>query len=242
MALTQAKPEAMSRDVFHKSMLDRLAKDPHYKYPIFQAIAKGTATRGQIGYLAIVYYHFTKWTPQIISSIHARCEDRVIRRRIMDTLIDEDTELRCGSKSHDMLAMDFATYFTGWTEDDVENFDVPQWHKDLIAYRFKVAREFPVTIALGNSGIAAEAKAVEWFKATSDGLRQHYGVKDEDQESWIVHIDGDEEHSGTAFKVVLDFATTVEHQQMMLWCIDEYSRHLGNLFRACETSSVDIRK
>ena len=46
---------------------------------------------------------------------------------------------------------------------------------------------------------------------------------DEDQESWIVHIGGDEDHSETAFKVVLDNCTMPELQQMMLWCIDEYT-------------------
>ena len=74
-----------------------------------------------------------------------------------------------------------------------------------------------------------------------DGLREHYGVRDEDQESWIVHIEGDAGHSETAFKVVLDACTTAELQRDMLWCIDQYTGHWANFWRACETGKVARR-
>lgn len=242
MAVTEAAPRAMPRQEFLDTMVNAINGKRHSDFPIVQAIAKGKATREQIGFLGVVFYHFTKVTPQVLSTIHSRCDDRNVRRRIMDTLIDEDTELRCGSKGHDALAMDFATRFTGWTEDEVEAFDKPQWLKDMIAYRFKVARELPVVVALGNSGIASESHAPEMCRLISDGLREHYGVKDEDQESWIVHIDGDEDHSETAFKVVLDKCTTPELQKQMMWCIDEYTKHWANFWRACETGSVKLKK
>jgi len=241
MALAESAARAMPREEFLRAMKERIAGKEHSSYPIVKAIAAGTASRAQIGYLGVAFYHFTKVTPQVLSTIHSRCDDRRIRRRIMDTLIDEDTELRCGSKGHDALAMDFATRFTGWTEEEVEAFQKPQWLKDMVAYRFKVARELPVVVALGNSGIASESHAPQMCRHISDGLRAHYGVRDEDQESWIVHIDGDEDHSETAFKVVLDHCTSADLQERMFWCIDEYTRHWGNFWRACETGSVPIR-
>src|SRR5690242_19233918 len=121
MALTQVQPEAMSRDDFLKAMVSRLDGKRHADYPFLKSVRSGTATREQIGFLGVAFYHFTKVTPQVLSTIHSRCEDRKIRRRIMDTLIDEDTELRCGSKGHDALAMDFATRFTGFSEDEVRS-------------------------------------------------------------------------------------------------------------------------
>jgi pyrroloquinoline quinone (PQQ) biosynthesis protein C len=242
MALDQIPAAALPREPFLQAMKERLAGKEHSSFPIVQMIARGTATREQIGYLGVVFYHFTKVTPQVLSTIHSRCEDRAIRRRIMDTLIDEDTELRCGSKGHDALAMDFATRFTGWTEAEVEAFDRPQWLKEMVAYRFTVARDLPVVVALGNSGIASESHAPQMCRLISDGLREHYGVRDEDQESWIVHIDGDEDHSETAFKVVLDNCRSGELQQQMFWCIDEYTRHWANFWTACESGSVQIRQ
>jgi pyrroloquinoline quinone (PQQ) biosynthesis protein C len=233
---------ALSREQFLDAMVRRIEGKQHSRYPIVQAIAKGTATREQIGYLAVMFYHFTKWTPQVISTIHSRCDDRKVRRRIMDTLIDEDTELRCGSKGHDALAMDFAVSFTGWSDAEVEGFPVPKWLQDMTAYRFKVAREMPVVVALGNSGIASESHAPEMCRMISDGLREHYGVKNEDQQSWIVHIEGDGDHSETAFKVVLDKCTSAELQKQMLWCIDEYTRHWANFWHACEKEGLPIRR
>ena len=230
----------MQREEFRKAMVSRIDGKRHSDYPIVKKIAAGRATREQIGYLGILFYHFTKWTPQVLSTIHSRCDDRRIRRRIMDTLIDEDTELRCGSKGHDELALDFAARFTGMSAEEIEAFDPPQWHKDMIAYRFHVARDMPIAVALGNSGIASESHAPEMCRLISDGLREHYGVRDEDQESWIVHIEGDEDHSETAFKVVLDKLTALEDQQKMLWCIDEYLRHWGNFWRACEKGRVSL--
>jgi pyrroloquinoline quinone (PQQ) biosynthesis protein C len=226
-------PDARSREEFLAEMESRFAGKRHSDYQMVKTIADGTATPEQIGYLAVLFYHFTKVTPQVISTIHSRCDDRTIRRRIMDTLIDEDTELRCGSAGHDMLAMQFATRYTGLSEAEVEAHPLPQSVKDMVAYRFKIAREMPVTIALGNSGVASESHAPEMCRMISDGLREHYGVKDEDQESWIVHIEGDEEHSETALKTVLEYCTTRELQDQMLWCIDEYLKHWGNFWNEC---------
>jgi pyrroloquinoline quinone (PQQ) biosynthesis protein C len=242
MTAVLERSQAMPRDEFLKEMLSRIDGKRHSDYPMVKAIAAGTATREQIGYLGVLFCHFTRATPQVISTIHSRCDDRRIRRRIMDTLIDEDTELRCGSKGHDELAVDFATRFTGLSESEVDNFPVPQSIRDMVAYRFKVAREMPIAVALGNSGIASESHAPEMCRLISDGLREHYGVKDEDQESWIVHIDGDEDHSETALKVVLDNVTSAEDQAKMLWCIDEYLRHWGNFWRECEKGAIKLKK
>src|SRR3954468_8808513 len=138
MALTQTEPQAMSRDDFLKAMVTRLDGKRHADYPFLKSVRSGAATREQVGFLGIPFYHFTKVTPQVLSTIHSRCDDRRIRRRIMDTLIDEDTELRCGSKGHDELALEFATRFTGWTADEVENYVPPKPIQDMVAYRFKV--------------------------------------------------------------------------------------------------------
>ena len=112
--------EALSQDGFLSEIENRIAGRRHSDYPMVKAIRAGTASPDQIGYLGVLFYHFTKATPQVLSTIHSRCEDRKLRRAIMDTLIDEDTELRCGSSGHDMLAMEFATRFTGLTEEEVE--------------------------------------------------------------------------------------------------------------------------
>ncbi len=230
--------EARDRREFLAEMESRFEGRRHSDRDIVRMIADGTASRDQVGYLAVLFYHFTKWTPQVVSTIHSRCDDRAVRRRIMDTLIDEDTELRCGSAGHDVLAMRFATRFSGLSEVEVESHPVPQAVRDMTAYRFKVAREMPVTVALGNSGVASESHAPEMCRMISEGLRDHYGVSDDDQESWIVHIEGDEEHAETALATVLETCTTRDLQDRMLWCIDSYLDHWGNFWNECLTGAL----
>lgn len=232
--------DALPPGEFLALMQSRLRGREHASHPIVQAIAEGSASPAQIGYLAVVFFHFTRHTPQVISTIHSRCDDPAVRRRIMDTLIDEDTELRCGSASHHQLALDFATRFIGCSEQEVLDHPVPPAITDMTAYRFRVAREMPVAIALGNSGIAGESHIPEAMRLISDGLRAHYGVKDEDQESWIVHIDGDTEHGETALGPVLSFCTTATAQEQMLWCIDNYLTHWGNFWREAERGGLRI--
>jgi pyrroloquinoline quinone (PQQ) biosynthesis protein C len=222
--------QALAPDAFKGAMLKRLEGRRHWEQPIVKQIAAGTATPEQIGYLGVLFYHFTRHTPQVLSTIHSRCSDRKIRRRIMDVLIDEDTELRCGSAGHDVLAMDFATRFTGLSEDEVEGHPVPEKLDKMIEYRYDVARNLPIPIALGNSGIAGESHFAGACRLISDGLREHYGVRDEDQESWIVHIEGDEEHGNNAFAAVCAYATTPELQDKMFWCIDNYLLHWNNFW------------
>jgi pyrroloquinoline quinone (PQQ) biosynthesis protein C len=229
---------ALSPAEFRETMKARLRGREHSSYLIVRMINDGRATPQQIAYLGVLFYHFTKETPQVISTIHSRCPDPVVRRRIMDTLIDEDTELRCGSASHPQLAMDFITRFAGMTPEQVEAHPVPACIRNMSDFRYKVAREMHYVIALGNSGIASESHAPEMVFLISEGLRTHYGVADEDQESWIVHIEGDKDHSATGFKTVLEFARTRELQDHMLWCIDNYLTHWGNFWRECEKGAV----
>jgi pyrroloquinoline quinone (PQQ) biosynthesis protein C len=230
---------ALPPNEFCEAMEARIRGRTHSSYPIVPTIHEGRASIEQIAYLSVLFYHFTKETPQAISTIHTRCPDPVVRRRIMDTLIDEDTELRCGSESHPQLALQFATRFAGMTESEVINHSVPQCIRDTSAFRYRVAREMHYIIALGNSGIASESHAPEVVRLISEGLREHYGVADEDQESWIVHIEGDEEHGATGFRTVLEFAKTPELQQDMFWGIDNYLTHWGNFWRECEKGAVN---
>jgi pyrroloquinoline quinone (PQQ) biosynthesis protein C len=53
-------------------------------------------------------------------------------------------------------------------------------------------------------------------------LRKHYGVRDEDQQSWIVHIEGDVEHSASAEAVARRMVRRAEDQERCLRLVAEY--------------------
>jgi hypothetical protein len=65
-------------------------------------------------------------------------------------------------------------------------------------FRLRLSRDEPIGVARACLGIAGEAGFGHACAAISDGLRRHYGIKDEDQQSWIVHIEGEAEHGAEA--------------------------------------------
>src|SRR5262245_16770658 len=67
--------QALSPVQFRKAMEDRIKGRTHSDYPMVNLIAAGQATPEQIAYLGVLFYHFTKETPQVISTIHSRCPD-----------------------------------------------------------------------------------------------------------------------------------------------------------------------
>ena len=63
---------AMSPDKFLSEMERRFEGKRNTDHEMVKNIADGTATREQIGYFGVLFYHFTKWTTQVISTIHSR--------------------------------------------------------------------------------------------------------------------------------------------------------------------------
>jgi len=67
--------QAMSPEKFRHAMEDRIKGREHSSYPTVRAIHEGRATPEQNAYLGVLFYHFTKETPQVISTIHSRRPD-----------------------------------------------------------------------------------------------------------------------------------------------------------------------
>lgn len=193
-----------------------------YESPLVRAVAEGRARREQIERLGAFFAHFTSVTPQQQGYLISRCEDRTLRRAMIDTLIDEETELRCGDKSHTELAFDFATRFSGLTAAQVAAFPKPLTVQDMNHFRLRVARDEPLAVALAVLGLGGESDFSRTCAALADGLRRHYGVADADQQSWIVHIEGDLEHGAVAEKLSRQLLSKVEDQRRCLQLVAEY--------------------
>ncbi len=202
-----------------RSLLDTFRQ---YESPLVLAIAEGRATREQISRLAVYFAYFTSVTPHQQGYLISRCDDRAVRRSMIDTLIDEETDLRCGDKSHTELALDFAQRFTGLGEAQITTMTHPLAVQDMNHFRLRVARDEPLGVALAVLGMGGESDFSRTCAALADGLRRHYGVRDEDQQSWIVHIEGDLEHGAAAERLSRQLLRRVEDQRRCLQLIAEY--------------------
>lgn len=193
-----------------------------YEAPLIRAIAEGRASREQITRLAAYFAYFTSVTPHQQGFLISRCDDRAVRRSMIDTLIDEETELSCGDKSHTELAVDFATRFSGLTGVQIAAMPRPLAIQDMNHFRLRVARDEPLGVALAVLGMGGESDFSRTCAALAEGLRRHYGVRDEDQQSWIVHIEGDVAHGEAAERLSHQLLRKVEDQRHCLHLIAEY--------------------
>jgi len=203
------------------------------------AIPEGRASREQIGYFGILFYQHTTFTPRVLGTFLSRSEDPVITSRIIDVIVDEETNFRCG-EPHGKLALDFVTRFTGISDEGIKNMEKHPVATALGEFRLKCAQELPIQVAQAVPGIAGESSTSAAFRVISEGLRENYGVKDEDQMSFIVHIEGDEEHSSAGFRTAEEYCTTDELQHALFEAVDKYSQAWANLWIEAEKGLIDL--
>ena len=199
-----------------------LANFSHAATPLVVNIANGAATREQITRLGIYFAYFTCVSPNELGNLIGRCYDREARRTLLDTLIDEDTGLRCGDKPHYELALDFVTRFARISVEEVAKYPIPFQIQDMNHFRLRLSKEEPIGVARACLGIVGEAGFGAACAAIAGGLRRHYGVRDEDQQSWIVHIEGDVEHSAQAEALARKLVRRAEDQKRCIHLAAEY--------------------
>lgn len=213
---------AMNEDELINCIKMMLGNFSHESTPLVRAIAAGAASREQITRLGIYFAYFTRVSPNQLGNLIARAWESDIRRRLVDTLIDEDTGLRCGDKPHYELALDFVTRFSSLSVGDVQSYAIPYEIQDMNHFRLRLSRDEPIGVARACLGIAGEAGFSRACAALADGLRRHYGVRDEDQQSWIVHIEGDVEHSADAEAIGRRLVRRAEDQKRCIRLVAEY--------------------
>lgn len=239
---TKGVARPMSEDELAGTVKKLLADFGHPRAPIIEKIARGTATREQITRLGVYFANFTLISPNVLGMVYARCFDLAIRRKMFENLVDEDTGMRCGDKPHFELALDFVTRFSGMSEAEVFDYPLPYEVKDVNNFRLRVSRDMPVMVAMGMFGLAGEASFSPAAAGISDGLREHYGVKDEDQQSWIVHIEGDEEHGEVAEFILRKKVQALEDQQLCIRLCAEYLDRFQYLWGLAEDPNFKLKR
>ena len=212
----------MDEDTLIECIHSMLADFSHESTSLVRRIADGTATREQITRLGVFFAYFTYISPNQLGNLIGRCDDRDARRKLLDTLIDEDTGLRCGDKPHYELALDFVTRFSGMSVAQVMAYPIPYEIQDMNHFRLRLSKEEPIGVARACLGIAGETGFSRACAALAKGLREHYGVRDADQQSWIVHIEGDVAHGASAEAVARRLIRGPDDQRRCLRLVAEY--------------------
>lgn len=160
------------------------------QHPFYQAWSRGELPAAALRDYAAQYYHHVSAFPTYLSAVHAQCDDLVVRRQILNNLIDEEA----GTPNHPALWMQFAASL-GLSEDEVEV--TPAWPetRQLIdAFR----------AACGSRGVAAGTAALYAYESQIpavaqskiDGLTQFYGITGPEALAYFtVHERADREHA-----------------------------------------------
>lgn len=159
-------------------------------HPFYTKWVAGTLPRGAIQDYARQYYAFESEFPRFLSAIHTATPSAAARRVVLDNLWDEEH----GEDNHAELWLRFAEGM-GVRREDVADAKRTAATDVLVETYRRASTSSPV------AGLAAihayERQVPEVARAKIDGLRDHYGVIDEETiRFWSVHERLDVEHAG----------------------------------------------
>jgi pyrroloquinoline-quinone synthase len=172
--------------------IDALIQDRHLlSHPFYTRWREGTLPVAAIQEYTRQYYAFESAFPRLLSAIHSRTDDPVVRQSILDNLWDEEH----GEVNHAELWLRFAEGM-GVERDEVRGAEANAGTQILMETYWGLA-----TDGSPAAGIAAlyayEAQVPEVAAEKIRGLRERYGIDDARTLAFFtVHSTLDVEHSG----------------------------------------------
>ena len=195
---------------FSLRMEERINSKSLLTHPFYQAWQNGELTINDLRHYAQQYYFFEAAFPMFLSSIHSKCQDRMVRQSILENLWDEEY----GDNNHRALWLAFCAGL-GLSEEAVVNAEVNKETQALIDTYQDIS-------GLGSfqEGLAAmyayefQVPAISITKI--EGLLAYYGFKKGDSLRFFdEHSTLDEEHAKREAESIIkhtsvEFETTVE--------------------------------
>ena len=185
----------------HLDEIDKNIAAKHLlKHPFYLAWTRGELSRDALADYARQYYHHVVAFPTYLSAVHAKCEDQVARKQLLNNLIDEEA----GSPNHPELWLKFAEGL-GVSASDVRKSGKWSETTDLIDIFRQVCRDGSTAEGLA-ALYAYESQIPEICESKIDGLKKHYGfTSPEHYQYFTVHIEADREHSDAERKILNSF-------------------------------------
>ncbi len=160
------------------------------KHPFYLAWTRGELTREALKDYARQYYHHVAAFPTYLSAVHAKCDDRAVRKMLLDNLTDEEA----GSPNHPELWLEFAEGLGVASSEVREAEKLPETKNLVDAFR-SLCRDKSTAEGLA-ALYAYESQIPAICESKIDGLKKHYGFGNpKHYEYFSVHIEADREHS-----------------------------------------------
>lgn len=177
----------------HLDTIDQDIAEKHLlKHPFYVAWARGELTREALTDYSRQYYHHVAAFPTYLSAVHAKCDDQIMRKKLLENLIDEEA----GSPNHPDLWKKFASGF-GVQEAELAQTEKEAETKNLISTFRSVCAERSTAEGLA-ALYAYESQIPSICESKIDGLKKHYGFTNpEHYKYFTIHIEADRQHSAT---------------------------------------------
>lgn len=178
-------------------------------HPFYLAWTRGELRRETLADYASQYYQHVAAFPTYLSALHARCNDQLTRRHILQNLIDEEA----GDPNHPQLWRNFAASL-GVTSEQLDQ--VKTWPETA-----QLISTFREICSQGDfaDGLAAlyayESQIPAVSESKIDGLVRHYHFSDpESYRYFTVHIEADREHAAVERKLLAQNISSENHDRV----------------------------
>jgi len=150
--------------------------------------------------------------PRAVSALHSRCSDLEERRKLAESVYEEETGKLSGSKAHPELFLDFAAG-VGLRREEVLAAEPLPSTAALIHWFEYSTKILPFLEGVAAINLAAERQVVGAFGPFARALQKHYGLSETEVAFWDIHELADAEHSDVGDHIVVKHATTEELQR-----------------------------
>jgi pyrroloquinoline-quinone synthase len=180
-------------------------------HPLWFKIQEGRLSRQGLQGFARQFFLQVVEFPRAVSALHSRCSDLGERRKLAESVYEEETGKLSGSKPHPELFIDFAVGVGLRREEVLAAEPLPSTAALIHWFEFSTKiLSFLEGVAAIN--LAAEGQVVGAFGPFARALQKHYGLSETEVAFWDVHELADAEHSDVGDHIVVKHATTDELQ------------------------------
>lgn len=209
----------LTKEQFISKLDEILEEKSILKHPFYQKWNEGRLTLGELQEYSKQYYHFVKHFPMFVSSVHSYCEDKNIRKMLVENIADEDG-YKTGVSDHPRLWVNFANAL-GVSENEAESAEVAEEVKKSIDGFYSLCRSNDF-----RTGLAAlygyEKQIPEVSKVKIEGLKKFYNIDNEKAvEFFSVHHEADIFHSKAELDAILESCKTQEDQENILRTVEK---------------------
>lgn len=209
----------LTNEQFIKELERVLEEKSILKHPFYQKWNEGKLTLGELQEYAKQYYHFVKHFPMFVSSVHSYCEDKNIRKMLVENIADEDG-YKTGISDHPELWVNFANAL-GVSEKEAESVEVVDEVKKSIDGFYSLCRNNDYRVGLA-ALYGYEKQIPEVSSVKIDGLKKFYNIENEkDIEFFSVHHEADIYHSKAELDSIMASCKSEEDQKKILDTVEK---------------------